>query len=143
MFQLLRQFTKLMAKAEYTNVTVTSIGKTVEYNDIVLLKAADMQDGLRNYRAEVDKHKYADETPEKKIIFIVHGLTLMGFKDVPCLIRVKKFLQLLKSYFNHLNKFDIYLVPMANPDGVAYSYQVNYFNFFLFCYQIIMNQYSF
>lgn len=113
-----------MAKAEYTNVTVTTIGQTVEYNDLILLKVADMV----HFRAsQNDKDKYDEEISEKKIIFIVHGLTLMGFKDVPCLIRVKKFIQLIKSYFNHLNKFDIFLIPMANPDGVAYSYQVIYY----------------
>lgn len=115
-----------MAKAEYTNVTVTTIGRTAEYNDIVLLKAADMSN-VKTFRADNSKGKYAEDVPEKKIIFIVHGLTIMGFKDVPCLIRVKNFIRLLKTYFNHLNKFDVYIIPMANPDGVTYSYQVFYF----------------
>lgn len=116
-----------MAKAEFINVTVTSIDKTAEYNDVVLLKAADMEYYPRTYRGKDYKDNYVEYTPEKKIIFIVHGLSVMGFKDVPCLIQVRNFLQLLESYFNHLNNFDIFILPMANPDGVAYSYQVIYF----------------
>lgn len=76
-----------------------------------------------NFRAE--HKKFANDVPEKKILFIVHGLSVMGFKEIPCLIVVKKFLALLKTYFKHLDKFDIYLVPMANPDGLAYSYHVS------------------
>lgn len=105
-------------------MTINCIGRTAEYNEIILLQATELNDKSdKNFRAE--DNKYADDVPQKKVVFIVHGLSVMGFKEIPCLIVVKKFLLLLKNYFEHLDKFDIYLVPIANPDGLAHSYHVS------------------
>lgn len=105
-------------------MTITCIGRTAEYNEIILLRATAINDNYdKSFRTS--DNKYADDIPQKKIVFIVHGLSVMGFKEIPCLVVMKKFLLLLKNYFEHLDKFDIYLVPMANPDGVAHSYHVS------------------
>lgn len=86
-----------------------------------MLQATSLND--KNFRTE--DNPYADDIPQKKIMFIVHGLSVMGFKEVPCLIVVKKFMELLKTYFEHLDQFDFYIIPMANPDGVAHSFHVS------------------
>ncbi|XP_063366689.1 carboxypeptidase A1-like [Cydia amplana] len=98
------------------NTSVSVIGRTAEFHNIVLCKITSKQHS-KYFRAFDDK--YVDETPEKKIILIVHGLSPMGFRSVPCLYNQKSFLKLVKMYASHLDKFDIFLVPMGNPDGIA------------------------
>ncbi|XP_047536338.1 carboxypeptidase B-like [Vanessa atalanta] len=63
--------------------------------------------------------KYADDSQEKKIILIVHGLSVMGATNLDCLSRENAFLKLLSYYTDYLDEFDIFLIPMANPDGIA------------------------
>ncbi|KAM3963334.1 carboxypeptidase B [Aphomia sociella] len=109
---------KLKASFSEANITVEVIGRTVEYNDIALLKVTEAKSNMGRYFRTADS-KYVDEVPEKKIIFIVHGLTLMGFCKIRCLREEMKFRQLLSYYFSHLDKFDIFLIPIANPDGLA------------------------
>lgn len=93
------------------------IGRTKEYQDIVLLKIT--KESGRYFRADDDK--YADDQPQKKIIFIVHGLSVMGIDNLPCLSRAPSLIHTLVSYYvEHLDKFDIFLIPMANPDGYAF-----------------------
>lgn len=103
------------------------IGRTKEYQDIVLLKIT--KESGRYFRA--DDEKYADDQPQKKIIFIVHGLSVMGIRSLPCLSWAPSFLTLVSYYVEHLDKFDIFLIPMANPDGYAFL-QVR----ILFCFQV-------
>lgn len=79
--------------------------------------------------------KYEDDPPEKKIIFIVHGLNIWGFTELPYLFEINNFVSLLKNYLEHLDKFDIYLIPMANPDGVSFSLHVSTFNC-MYLYQL-------
>lgn len=76
---------------------------------------------FRSFRAgdKEDEDKFVDEVPAKKIIFIVHGISVMGFNQIPCFKEEEQFTKLLSYYFKHLDKFDIFLIPMANPDGVA------------------------
>ncbi|XP_050352825.1 carboxypeptidase B-like isoform X2 [Nymphalis io] len=101
------------------NVTVDVIGRTVEYNDIVLLKITEkMEDPTKRY-FRANEGKYAEDSEEKKIIFIIHGLSVMGATTLRCLSQEYYFLTLLSYYTNHLDKFDIFLIPMANPDGIA------------------------
>ncbi|XP_073953713.1 carboxypeptidase B-like [Choristoneura fumiferana] len=107
----------MLRDIDEANVTVEVITRTVEYNDIVICKITQSKLQSRYFRANEDK--YMDEEPEKKIIFIVHGLSAMGFTRVPCLNEKKSFMKLLKYYTAHLDKFDIFLIPMANPDGIG------------------------
>lgn len=88
------------------------IGRTVEYNEIVLLKVSELPSSRRG--------KYEDTSFEKRIIFIVHGLGVKGITEIPCLTEVASFQTLLHYYFEFLDKFDIFLIPMANPDGITY-----------------------
>ncbi|CAK1584600.1 unnamed protein product [Parnassius mnemosyne] len=113
-----RQLLRMIPEFPNANISVEVIGKTVEYNDIVLLKVTERKETMR-YRA-VDETKYADDELQKKIIFIVHGLSIMGLPYIPCLNESPSFIQLLSYYFAHLDKFDIFLIPMANPDGIKY-----------------------
>lgn len=94
------------------------IGRTIEYKDILLLKVSEKKGDLSKY-FRADESKYIDEIPEKKIIFIVHSLSLMGSTLVECLNYMPRFEELISYYFKHLDKFDIFLVPLANPDGFA------------------------
>lgn len=107
----------MLRDLDEANVTVEVLTRTVEYNDIVICKIAQYKMRSKYFRANEDK--YMDEEPEKKIIFIVHGLSGMGFRKVPCLNRKKSFMKLVKYYAAHLDKFDIFLIPMANPDGIG------------------------
>ncbi|CAG5055666.1 unnamed protein product [Parnassius apollo] len=117
-YSIHRQLIRIIPAFPNANISVEVIGRTVEYNDIVLLKITERKDNAR-YRA-VDETKYADDVLQKKIIFIVHGLSIMGFKNIPCLDESPYFIQLLSYYFEHLDKFDIFLIPLANPDGLNY-----------------------
>ncbi|XP_063540352.1 uncharacterized protein LOC134749362 [Cydia strobilella] len=98
------------------NTSVSVIAKTAEFHNIVLCKISAKQHS-RFFRTLDDK--YVDEKPEKKIILIVHGLSPMGFNTVPCLCIQNSLMKLVKIYANHLDKFDIFLIPMGNPDGIA------------------------
>ncbi|CAH2089475.1 unnamed protein product [Euphydryas editha] len=113
--QQLQQIVKTLPNA---NVTIDVIGRTVEYNDIVLLKITEDNTTSDKYFRANDG-KYAEDLPEKKIIFIVHGLSVMGYNYLSCLSYGPHFTKLLSYYIAHLDKFDIFLIPMANPDGVA------------------------
>lgn len=96
------------------------IGRSVEYNDIVLLKMTERpnkNNATASLRFKTGDNKYAQDDDQKKIIFIVHGLNVMGMKRLPCLYEETAFLELVKMYTDYLNAFDIYLIPMANPDG--------------------------
>lgn len=106
-------------------MTVDVIGRTVEYNDIVLLKITEANTTSDKYFRANDA-KYADDLPDKKIIFIVHGLSVMGYYSLRCLFYGPDFTKLLSYYIAHLDKFDIFLIPMANPDGVA-AIRVRYY----------------
>lgn len=106
-------------------MTVDVIGRTVEYNDIVLLKITEDNTTSDKYFRANDG-KYADDLPDKKIIFIVHGLSVMGYYSLGCLFYGPHFTKLLSYYIAHLDKFDIFLIPMANPDGIA-AIRVRYY----------------
>lgn len=108
---------KLIPKFPNANISIEVIGRTVEYNDLVLLKVTEDKDAKR-FRT-FDEAKYVKEEHEKKIIFIVHGLSIKGFFKVPALSKMPHLCQLLSYYFAHLDKFDIFLIPMANPDGLT------------------------
>lgn len=126
MFQLKLQLEDLSDEIK-GNVTVEVIGRTKEYQDIVLLKITQANNKSKNVYFRADDDRYADEKPEKKIIFIVHGLSVMGMKKLECLSYEPSFLQLVSFYLKHLDKFDIFLMPMANPDGYAFL-QVSIFS---------------
>ncbi|CAH1640227.1 unnamed protein product [Spodoptera littoralis] len=106
----------------HANATFETIGRTVEYNDIIIVKITDRKQ--RYFRA--DESKYIDEVPEKKIIFIVHGLSVMGMTKMLHLSSISELKILMSYYLNHLDKFDIFLIPLANPDGYSLSHNVEY-----------------
>lgn len=111
----------MVKKLPNAKVAVEVIGRTAEYNDIVLLKMTkDHGASDKYFRAGNDKYEENEE--EKKIIFIVQGLSVMGAKQLGCLHNTRHFFALLTFIANYLDSFDIYLIPMANPDGFAYSY---------------------
>ena len=115
---------RLTKKIPNANVTTEVIGRTVEYNDIVLLKITEKLTNKNtsvSLRLRAGETKYDQDVDEKKIIFIVHGLNVMGAQDLQCLYDEKDFLALLTMYTKNLHLFDIYLIPMANPDGFAHS----------------------
>lgn len=113
--------TRILSEFKNTNVSTESLGRTVEFNEIVLFKiSANKNETNTRFRA-YDGHKYDDENIDKKIIFIVHGLSVMGLKALRCLTEVQMLKILLGYYLNHLDKFDIFLIPIANPDGYAAS----------------------
>ncbi|XP_064073802.1 carboxypeptidase B-like [Vanessa tameamea] len=101
------------------NVTLDVIGRTVEYNDIVLLKMTEKKGDPTKRYLRTNEGKYADDSQEKKIILIVHGLSVMGATNLECLSHENAFLKLLSYYTDYLDEFDIFLIPMANPDGIA------------------------
>ncbi|KAL4714926.1 hypothetical protein ACJJTC_003077 [Scirpophaga incertulas] len=112
--------TSITADIDDVHISLEVIGRTAEYNDIILLKAKAKEDkaDIENvFRA--DNSKYAADVNEKKIIFIVHGLSVKGIKYLKCLHENFKLKALLNLYFAHINKFDIFIIPMANPDGFA------------------------
>nr|USU81851.1 M14 metal carboxypeptidase-like 20 [Antheraea pernyi] len=113
-----RQMEHIMANFSNANSTVEIVGRTAAYNDIVLIKITEknQEDGPA-FRAEEDK--YIVDKPEKKIIFIVHGLNILGIHNLQCLSNVTEFSTLVSYYLEHLDKFDIFLIPLANPDGYA------------------------
>ncbi|XP_041984630.1 carboxypeptidase B-like isoform X1 [Aricia agestis] len=55
----------------------------------------------------------------KKIIFIVHGLSTFELWKIPCLYETTQLKLLISFYLSHLKNFDIFLIPVANPDGFA------------------------
>lgn len=115
------------------NATVETIGRTVEYNDIVLVKITEKKsDEGKYFRAE--ESKYIDEVPEKKIIFIVHGLSVMGMSKLSSLNSATHLKILLSYYLKHLKQFDIFLMPMANPDGYSAAHTVNILLFLFYFY---------
>ncbi|XP_045523411.1 uncharacterized protein LOC123713666 isoform X2 [Pieris brassicae] len=125
-YAIKQQISRISSKFPNTNITIDVIGRTVEYNDIVLMRISEMNDLQRHFRAEDDK--YADEAPQKKIVFIVHGLTVMGISSIRCLSHDKEFTKLLSYYLTHLDNFDIFLIPLANPDGFTVSQHKNIWN---------------
>lgn len=94
------------------NITMEVIGRTTEYNNILLLKITEIQRERSSY---FRVHKYADEAPEKKIIFIVHGLAVRGMGVL--MDSEDKFATLMSFYASYLKYFDIFVIPIANPDG--------------------------
>ncbi|XP_045777843.1 uncharacterized protein LOC123875839 [Maniola jurtina] len=120
-YSIKQQLEKISKHIPHSNVTLEVIGRTKEYQDIVLLKIT--KESGRYFRA--DDEKYADDQPQKKIIFIVHGLSVMGIRSLPCLSWAPSFLTLVSYYVEHLDEFDIFLIPMANPDGYAFLQSSN------------------
>ncbi|XP_045502191.1 carboxypeptidase B-like [Colias croceus] len=114
-YAIKEQLLRVASRFPNANVTIEVIGRTVEYNDIVMMKIAEHPDYSRHFRAEDDK--YADEPPQKKIVFIVHGLNVMGISHIQCLSVDSEFSKLLSYYLKHMEYFDIYVIPLANPDG--------------------------
>lgn len=106
------------------SVETEVVGRTAEYNDIIMLKLSGPKAKMR-FRADPNDDKYLDEPPEKKIVFIVHGLSVYGMSNVECLSKMRMLKILLSYYAKHLDKFDIYFIPLANPDGFTYSQQVS------------------
>lgn len=104
----------------HANATFETIGRTVEYNDIIIVKITDRKQ--KYFRTE--ESKYIDEVPEKKIIFIVHGLNVMGMTKMLHLSAIEELKILMSYYLNHLEKFDIFLMPLANPDGYSLLHNV-------------------
>lgn len=106
------------------NATIDVLDRTVEYNDLVIVKMTEgKSDSNKFFRAA--ESKYMDELPEKKIIFIVHGLSVMGIDKLPCLSHEASLKKLISYYVKHLKLFDVFLMPMANPDGYSAVYTVN------------------
>ncbi|XP_046970335.1 carboxypeptidase B-like isoform X2 [Vanessa cardui] len=118
-YSIKHQLLHYMHNISDANVTIDVIGRTVEYNDIVLLKITENKEDPTKRYLRTDEGKYAEDSQEKKIIFIVHGLSVMGANNLECLSYEYAFLKLLSYYTAHLNKFDIFLIPMANPDGIV------------------------
>ncbi|VVC97952.1 unnamed protein product [Leptidea sinapis] len=116
-YAIKKQLRLIAKKFPDANTTLDVIGRTVEYNDIVLMKITKTIDTERHFRAEDDK--YADDPPKKKIIFIVHGLMVMGFQKGQSLLWISNIIRLLGYYLEYLDKFDIFFIPMANPDGIS------------------------
>ncbi|XP_026742259.1 uncharacterized protein LOC113504248 isoform X2 [Trichoplusia ni] len=117
-FSVAAQMRRLMEDFPEANATIDVLDRTVEYNDLVIVKMTESKsDGNKFFRAA--ESKYMDEVPEKKIIFIVHGLSVMGIKNLPCMGHTASLKKLISYYVKHLKLFDIFLMPMANPDGYA------------------------
>lgn len=89
-----------------------------------LPKFYDKFQNFYDFRADEQEDKYLDEPPEKKIVFIVHGLSVYGMLNVECLSKMRVLKKLMSYYGKHLDNFDIYLIPLANPDGFTYAQQV-------------------
>ncbi|KAJ0174173.1 hypothetical protein K1T71_010319 [Dendrolimus kikuchii] len=122
-YSLQETLINIVAGFPEANASFEIIGRTAEYNDIILIKFSEVKSDIGKYfRAE--ESKYIDEVPEKKIVFIVHGLSVMGFQELSCLSGEKRFKILLSFYLAHLDKFDIFLIPMANPDGVTVRHKI-------------------
>nr|XP_037873732.1 uncharacterized protein LOC101744586 [Bombyx mori] len=118
-YTIKQQILEIMSAFPNANVTYEVIGRTASYNDILLLKVTELKrDITRYFRA--NKNKYVDEIPEKKVLFIVHGLNILGINNLRCLINTKALAILLSYYFEHLDKFDIFFIPLANPDGYTF-----------------------
>ena len=131
MFQIIAQIEELMKEFPKANVSMTKVARTVEYNDIVLVTIKENEE-RRYFRTR--ESKYIDDVPEKKIIFIVHGLAVMGLKHLPALVQNSELQILLSYYMLHLDKFDLYLMPLANPDGYSASLSVNIFHYSILLY---------
>ncbi|KAL0820431.1 hypothetical protein ABMA28_006305 [Loxostege sticticalis] len=114
------QIDKMAKDFPAANISVEVIGRTIEYNDIVMMKVTEKKSEISAY-FRADDSKYVDEVSAKKVIFIVHGLSVMGMENIPCLVSNPQFKTLLSFYFSYLDKFDIFLIPMANPDGFVMS----------------------
>ncbi|XP_075981629.1 carboxypeptidase O-like [Anticarsia gemmatalis] len=120
-----QQMRRVVDNCKGANITLEIIGRTIQYNNIVLLK---MGEGYGEIYFRADKN-YAEEPPEKRIIFIVYGLSVKGMRHL--LQDESTFETLLDCYRSHLDKFDVYVIPMANPDGYAASintYAHHYWN---------------
>ncbi|CAD0203220.1 unnamed protein product [Chrysodeixis includens] len=115
-FSLLSQMTRIMEDFPDVNATISVLDRTAEYNDLVIVR---MTDGKRNRYFRAQESKYIDELPEKKIIFIVHGLSVLGINHLPSMGHEPDFKKLLGYYVRFLSVFDIFLMPMGNPDGYA------------------------
>ncbi|CAH0695833.1 unnamed protein product [Spodoptera exigua] len=120
-YAIMTQMKMVMDCFPSANSTFEIIGRTAEYNDIVIVKITDRKQ--RYFR--VEESKYVDEVPEKKIIFIVHGLSVMGMAAMEHLSSVEELKILMSYYLNHLDKFDIFLIPLANPDGYSLTHNEN------------------
>ncbi|CAH0724392.1 unnamed protein product, partial [Brenthis ino] len=80
-YSIREQLTRMAKKVKNATVAIEVIGRTVEYNDIVLLKMTKNHGSSDKYfRAGNDKYEQNEE--EKKIIFIVQGLSVMGAKSL-------------------------------------------------------------
>ncbi|KAJ8717198.1 hypothetical protein PYW08_005597 [Mythimna loreyi] len=118
-YALYPQMVELMKEFPNANATVTKFARTVEYNDIVLISVSEKKTAERYSRAK--DSKYVEDAPEKKIIFIVHGLTVMGMKSLMTMIQLSELRELFSYYFKYLDKFDFFIMPLANPDGYSAS----------------------
>ncbi|KAI5633767.1 zinc carboxypeptidase domain-containing protein [Phthorimaea operculella] len=129
-YSILQQYNEILLPSLETagaNITLEVLGRTMEYNDIVMIRASASASAENKFRA-MDDEKFDEYEPEKKIVLIVHGLAVMGFSRLPCLKTFEGLTRLIKFYYKHLDKFDIFLIPMANPDGVAASISKAYWN---------------
>lgn len=106
-------------KKNYANMSIEVISRTVEYNDILLVKMVEIPENRRKTFQADQVNKYSDEVADKKVIFIIHGLNTEGIQDVPALYKQEYFETLIEYYMDHVDKFDIYFIPLANPDGAA------------------------
>lgn len=112
-----------MSEFEEAKFTTEVLGRSASYIDIVLFKIE--QRAKFNFRARETKY-VETEAKEKKILFIVHGLSPMGLGHLYSLT-FETYLRLLMSYYlAHLDKFDIYFIPMANPDGYLMAKKVSF-----------------
>ncbi|KAJ8717841.1 hypothetical protein PYW07_005771 [Mythimna separata] len=118
-YAIVTQMIELLKEFPDVNATITKFARTAEYNDIVLVSVSDNKNKGRYARAK--DTKYIDEVPEKKIIFIVHGLTVMGMRKLSSMHQMSELKILFSYYFKHLDKFDFFIMPLANPDGYGVS----------------------
>lgn len=84
------------------------------------------QRGSKYFRSHHEHVYVENEKQEKKILFIVHSLTPMGLGNLYMLTVESYLRKLFGFYVKYLDKFDIWLVPLANPDGYLQVKQVSF-----------------